>query len=93
MHFPHLYQRALFRAFPCPGPPNFEVEIEGFIAAPSFGPISFDKEVTTMIKKLQKLLSPSRRIRSSRWQFNRPLLEKQREDVFLLMHQQLGGMS
>ncbi|MDQ0871165.1 hypothetical protein QFZ70_003638 [Arthrobacter sp. V1I9] len=45
-----------------------------------------------MIKKLQQLLSPSRRRRSSRWQFNRPLLEKQREDVFLLMHQQLGGM-
>jgi hypothetical protein len=45
-----------------------------------------------MIKRLQKLLSPSRRRRSSRRQFNRPLLEKQREDVFLLMHQQLGGM-
>jgi hypothetical protein len=45
-----------------------------------------------MIKKLQRFLSTSRGKRSSRRQFNRPLLEKQREDVFLLIHQQLGGM-
>lgn len=45
-----------------------------------------------MIKKLQKLLSPLCGRCSSRMPFNRPLLEKQREDVFLLMHQQLGGM-
>jgi hypothetical protein len=44
-----------------------------------------------MIKKLQRFLSTSRGKRSSRRQF-RPLLEEQREDVFLLIHQQLGGM-
>lgn len=64
----------------------------GLIVAPSLRANQFEKEVTTMIKKLQKLLSASHRRRSSRRQFNRPLLEKQREDVFLLMHQQLGGM-
>jgi hypothetical protein len=45
-----------------------------------------------MIKKLQKLLFPALRRRSGSRQFNRPLLERQREDVFVLMHQQMGGM-
>ncbi|MDQ0693369.1 hypothetical protein QF047_004329 [Arthrobacter sp. W4I7] len=45
-----------------------------------------------MIKKLQQLLLPKRGRRRSRAQFNRPLLDKQREDVFVLMHQQMGGL-
>ena len=45
-----------------------------------------------MIKKLQQLLLPKRGRRRSRGQFNSPLLEKQREDVFVLMHQQMGGL-
>lgn len=45
-----------------------------------------------MIKKLQQFLLPQRGKRSSRRQFNRPLLEKQREDVFVLLHQHVGGL-
>jgi hypothetical protein len=47
-----------------------------------------------MIKKLQKLLFPTLRRRSSPRPrlFNRALLERQREDVFVLLHQQMGGM-
>lgn len=41
-----------------------------------------------MIKKLQQFLRPERGRRSIRRQFNSPLLDKQREDVFVLMHQQ-----
>ncbi|MFP5366449.1 MAG: hypothetical protein ACLGIS_06275 [Actinomycetes bacterium] len=45
-----------------------------------------------MIKKLQRFLFRVTAGGSSRRHFNRPLLEKQREDVFALMHQQMGGM-
>lgn len=45
-----------------------------------------------MIKKIQQFLLPQRGKRSSRRQFNRPLLEKQREDVFVLLHQHVGGL-
>ncbi|MCU1569031.1 MAG: hypothetical protein JWQ56_3968 [Pseudarthrobacter sp.] len=45
-----------------------------------------------MIKKLQQFLRPERGRRSSRRQFNSPLLEKRREDVFVLMHQQMSGL-
>jgi hypothetical protein len=45
-----------------------------------------------MIKKLQQFLRPQRRRRTSRRQFNSPLLEKRREDVFVLMHQQMSGL-
>jgi hypothetical protein len=45
-----------------------------------------------MIKRLQQLLLPIRGRRRSRSQFNSPLLEKQREDVFVLMHQQMSGL-
>jgi hypothetical protein len=79
-HFPALMRRIS------------KVCMKGLIVAPRLRVNQSEKEVAPMIKKLQKLLSPSRRRRSSRRQFNRLLLEKQREDVFLLMHQQLGGM-
>jgi hypothetical protein len=45
-----------------------------------------------MIKRLQQFLLPARGRRTSRRQFNRPLLEKQREDVYVLLHQQIGGL-
>jgi hypothetical protein len=44
-----------------------------------------------MIRKLRKLLFPPPRL-SGRKMFNRDLLEQQREDVFVLMHQQMGGL-
>lgn len=44
------------------------------------------------MKKFRKLLLPARGRRSGRRLINEPLLEKQREDVFVLMHQQIGGM-
>jgi hypothetical protein len=44
-----------------------------------------------MIKRLRKFLLAAPARRSSRRKFNRQLLEKQREDVFVLMHQQIGG--
>jgi hypothetical protein len=43
-----------------------------------------------MVRKIRKLLSAVRR--PARKQFNRNLLEQQREDVFVLMHQQMGGL-
>jgi hypothetical protein len=43
------------------------------------------------MKKFRKLLLPAQGRRSSRRKFNEILLEKQREDVFVLMHQQIGG--
>ncbi|WP_258804077.1 hypothetical protein [Pseudarthrobacter sp. NS4] len=45
-----------------------------------------------MIRKLRKLLFP-RPQGSSRKMFNRDLLEQQlRDDVFVLLHQQMGGL-
>jgi hypothetical protein len=69
----------------------FAAELRALLSRPVFGRTS-SKEVTPMIKKLQKLLFPALRRRSGSRQFNRPLLERQREDVFVLMHQQMGGM-
>ncbi len=43
-----------------------------------------------MVRKIRELLFPLRR--PGRKQFNRNLLEQQREDVFVLMHQQMGGL-
>ncbi|GKV71968.1 hypothetical protein NCCP2145_13490 [Pseudarthrobacter sp. NCCP-2145] len=43
------------------------------------------------MKKFRELLLPAQGRRSSRRKFNEDLLEKQREDVFVLMHQQIGG--
>ena len=43
------------------------------------------------MRKFRKLLLPAQGRRSGRRLINEPLLEKQREDVFLLMHQQIGG--
>ena len=43
------------------------------------------------MKKFRELLLPAQGQRSSRRKFNEDLLEKQREDVFVLMHQQIGG--
>jgi hypothetical protein len=74
-----------------PNLPAFSMGGLGLNCRALFAGDQFEKEVTTMIRKLQRFLSTSRGKRSRR-QFNRPLLEKQREDVFLLIHQQLGGM-
>ena len=43
------------------------------------------------MEKFRKLLLPAQGRRSIRRKFNETLLEKQREDVFVLMHQQIGG--
>ena len=52
------------------------------------------KEVTTMIKKIQKLLfSGSKSIRENPREFNGELLDGHREYVFILMHQQMRGLS
>lgn len=47
-------------------------------------------EVKTMIRKIRKVLFPARR--TGRRLFNRDLLEQHREDVFVLMHQQMSGL-
>ena len=52
------------------------------------------KEVTTMIKKIQELLFSGRKsIREDPRDFNGELLDQHREDVFILMHQQMRGLS
>lgn len=43
-----------------------------------------------MIRKIRKVLFPGRR--PGRRTFNVGLLEQQRNDVFVLMHQQMGGL-
>lgn len=43
------------------------------------------------MRKFRKLLLAAQGRRSSPRKFNEALLEKQREDVFVLMHQQIGG--
>ncbi|HJW00402.1 MAG TPA: hypothetical protein VJ617_15030 [Arthrobacter sp.] len=51
------------------------------------------KEVTTMIRKIRKALSALRPpARDDRRGFNGELLDRQREDVFALLHQQMGGL-
>ncbi len=58
------------------------------------------KEVTTMIKRIKKALFSLRRpvrddrpFRDDRREFNGQLLDRRREDVFVLLHQQMGGMN
>ncbi|MCP8999931.1 hypothetical protein NFC73_09340 [Pseudarthrobacter sp. RMG13] len=51
-----------------------------------------------MIKRIKKALFFLRRpvrdsVRDDRREFNGQLLERQREDVFVLLHQQMGGMN
>ncbi|WP_159823544.1 hypothetical protein [Arthrobacter sp. 9AX] len=45
-----------------------------------------------MIKKFQQFLLPKRGRHSRPRPFNRPLLEKHREDVYVLLHQHMGGL-
>jgi hypothetical protein len=45
-----------------------------------------------MIRKLRKFLFTAPRRTRSRMLFNQDLLERQRNDVFVLMHQQMGGL-
>jgi len=44
-----------------------------------------------MIRKLRRLFVPGRRLPGKKT-FNRNLLEQQRDDVYVLLHQQLGGL-
>lgn len=53
-----------------------------------------------MIKRIKKALFSFRRpirndrpVRDDRREFNEQLLEQRREDVFVLLHQQMGGMN
>ena len=57
-------------------------------------PNSFRKEVTAMIKKIKKAMFLLRRpVRADRREFNGELLDQRREDVFILMHQQMAGLN
>ncbi|SCC31922.1 hypothetical protein GA0061083_0191 [Pseudarthrobacter enclensis] len=47
--------------------------------------------MSTLIRKLRELVSAARR-RNSSTSFNGRLLEQHRDDVYVLMHQQLGGL-
>lgn len=55
-------------------------------------PILFRKEVTAMIKKIKQALFLRLPVRADRREFNGELLDQRREDVFVLMHQQMAGM-
>lgn len=53
-----------------------------------------------MIKRMKKALfllwrpgRDDRPVRDDRREFNGKLLDRQREDVFVLLHQQMGGMN
>lgn len=51
------------------------------------------KEVTTMIKRITKALLALRQpVSYEHREFNGQLLEQQREDVFVLLHQHVGGL-
>ncbi|MDR7158548.1 hypothetical protein [Arthrobacter sp. BE255] len=51
------------------------------------------KEVTTMIKRITKALFALRQpVSYNHREFNGQLLERQREDVFVLLHQHVGGL-
>ena len=51
------------------------------------------KEVTTMIKRITKALFALRQsVSGDRREFNGQLLDRQREDVFVLLHQHMGGL-
>lgn len=51
------------------------------------------KEVTHMIKKIQRLFSRPQPVRDRPREFNGDLLDSHREYVFLLLHQQMRGMN
>lgn len=46
-----------------------------------------------MIKKIQRLFSRPQPVRDRPREFNGDLLDRHREYVFLLMHQQMRGMN
>ncbi|WP_426989118.1 hypothetical protein [Pseudarthrobacter sp. Y6] len=47
-----------------------------------------------MIKRIKKAFFFLRRsVRDDRREFNGQLLDRRREDVFVLLHQQMGGMN
>lgn len=46
-----------------------------------------------MIKKIKKALFFLRPFRDDHREFNGQLLDRRREDVFVLMHQQMSGMN
>ena len=47
-----------------------------------------------MIKRIKKAFFFLRRpVRDDRREFNEQLLDRRREDVFVLLHQQMGGMN
>ncbi len=47
-----------------------------------------------MIKRIKKALFVLRRpVRDDRREFNEQLLDRRREDVFVLLHQHMGGMN
>jgi hypothetical protein len=50
------------------------------------------KEVTAMIKKIKQALFLRRPVRADRREFNGELLDQRREDVFVLMHQQMASL-
>lgn len=54
-----------------------------------FVPYLQRKEVSSLMRKILGLLSRPLQRRSS---FNSDLLEQHRNDVFILMHQQIGGL-
>jgi hypothetical protein len=45
-----------------------------------------------MIKKIKQALFLRLPVRADRREFNGELLDQRREDVFVLMHQQMAGM-
>lgn len=49
------------------------------------------KEVNAMLRKLQEVLS-GRNSGMNQQQFNSRLLDQKREDVYVLMHQQMSSM-
>ncbi|MET3175377.1 UNVERIFIED_ORG: hypothetical protein ABIB52_003241 [Arthrobacter sp. UYCu721] len=56
--------------------------------------------MTTIIKRIKKALFSLRRpvrkdrpVRDDRREFNGQLLDRRREDVFVLLHQHMGGMN
>ncbi|ACL41874.1 hypothetical protein Achl_3922 [Pseudarthrobacter chlorophenolicus A6] len=53
--------------------------------------LTSSKEVSTLIRKIRKLLTRVRR-RPGKAGFNRRLLEQHRDDAFAVMHQQMGGL-
>lgn len=57
-------------------------------------PNSSSKGGDRMIKKIKKAMFLLRRpVRADRREFNGQLLDQRREDVYVLMHQQMSGMN